>query len=69
MAVAAVQTGERRLQPRAAIDELVSHLDGGPVVLESDGRAVAVLIDVDKYRDMQAVYEWHQMVLQERRAS
>jgi hypothetical protein len=52
-----------------AIDELVSHLSEGPLVLESAGRPVAVLVDVEQYRDMQAVYEWHQQVLQERRAS
>jgi hypothetical protein len=52
-----------------AIDELVSHLSDGPLVLESAGRAVAVLIDVEQYRDLQAIYEWHQQVLQERRAS
>lgn len=52
-----------------AIAELVPHLADGPLVLESNGRAVAVLIDVERYRDMEAVYEWHQQVLQERRAS
>lgn len=52
-----------------AIDDLVSHLSDGPLVLESAGQAVAVLIDVEQYRDLRAIYDWHQQVLQERRAS
>ena len=52
-----------------AIEGLVSQLAEGPLVLESEGRPLAVLIDVDQYRDLRAVYEWHQQVLQERSAS
>jgi hypothetical protein len=71
---AALATGLRVLNPSSvegspAFAELVPQLADGPLVLESNGRAVAVLIDVERYRDMEAVYEWHQQVLQERRAS
>ena len=52
-----------------AIDDLVSRLGEGPVVVEANGEPVAVLVDVERFRDMEAIYQWHQQVLQERRAS
>ena len=52
-----------------AIDDLVSRLGDGPLVVESNGRPVAVLVDVERFRDMEAIYQWHQQVLQERCAS
>ena len=69
MATALGRVHPTSVEADPAIDELLSHLSGGPLVLESGGRAVAVLIDVERYKDMQAIYEWHQQVLQERRAS
>ena len=52
-----------------AIQELIGHLGDGPVILQAAGKPVAVLIDVEKYKALQAVYEWHETVLKERRAS
>jgi PHD/YefM family antitoxin component YafN of YafNO toxin-antitoxin module len=69
VATALRETNERSAEPQVGIEELVARLGAGPVTVESGGRAVAVLVDLDRYQDMQAIYEWHQQVLQERRAS
>ena len=49
------------------IRELISHLEGGPLILNAEGKPVAVLIGLDEYRDLRAVYDWHERVLHEGR--
>jgi hypothetical protein len=59
----------RTLELSPEIDELIAHLRSGPVILQAEGRAVAVILGLDEYKDLQAIYEWHSTVLQERDAS
>jgi PHD/YefM family antitoxin component YafN of YafNO toxin-antitoxin module len=68
MAVA-LRSREENVVRTEALGDLVARLSGGPVVVESRGEAVAVLLDVERYREMQAVYEWHSRLREERRAS
>jgi PHD/YefM family antitoxin component YafN of YafNO toxin-antitoxin module len=69
MVAASIESKGKVVASEAPIADLVADLASGPVVVEAAGRPVAVLIDAERFRDMQAVYEWHERVLQEHRAS
>lgn len=68
MAVA-LRFREDRIVRTEAPAELMPHLADGPVLLEANGQPVAVLLDVERYRELQAVYDWHRQLREERRAS
>ena len=60
---------QRTIDADPTIDAIIATMQGEPVILRSNGRAVAVLVDLERFRDLQAVYDWHERVLKERVAS
>ena len=57
---------DRTIDADPTIDALIATMEGEPVIVRSNGRAVAVLVDLERYRDLQAIYDWHERVLKER---